>query len=386
MVDGARDRGEKSDARHIPRRPHAECDGDSGWGMTVGHSRSDAVADGRGWMSRGRGANLSPLLLLGGAIVAGSLLRFSGLALAPPGLNQDEAVNGYDAYSLLLTGRDHLGHPFPFAGLESFGDWVSPLLTFLTVPAVAAFGLRVETLRGVTALLGTLAVPALYLLAMELFGRRWLAVAAAWCLALLLWAIHLSRWAIPPATVPLLVTLVPLALLLLPRRFGDRGFAIAIGLAAVAVSGFPTLKLAIPTLVAATLLVSWRHGTVPRAGALFTAGLLALALAGPTYYLSLRDPGGRACFVQVSALGTPEGGFGLLARDYLAYFSPDFLLIRGDGDPMHLPPGTGVLPLTYALLALAGPAWLARGPARPSGGPAGRRPRAPAPAALPHSR
>jgi len=83
------------------------------------------------------------------AILAGALLRFTNLGEIPSGLNQDEAVNGYDAYSLFLTGRDHHGHPFPFAGLESFGDWASPLLTFLTVPAVGLFGLRVEVVRGV---------------------------------------------------------------------------------------------------------------------------------------------------------------------------------------------------------------------------------------------
>src|SRR5437764_9301957 len=103
------------------------------------------------------------LLLL--AIVVGALLRLSALTSVPPALNQDEAVNGYDAYSLLLTGRDHLGHPFPFAGLESFGDWVPPLLTFLTVPAVALFGLHVGTLRAVTAIVGIAAVPVIYWLA-----------------------------------------------------------------------------------------------------------------------------------------------------------------------------------------------------------------------------
>src|SRR5512133_1009156 len=86
-------------------------------------------------------------------ILIGSVLRFARLKEIPPGFNQDEAVNGYDAYSLFLTGRDHHGHPFPFAGLESFGDWVSPLLTFFTAPAVGLLGLRVEVVRGVTAAL-----------------------------------------------------------------------------------------------------------------------------------------------------------------------------------------------------------------------------------------
>src|SRR5512143_3973305 len=102
------------------------------------------------------------------AIVAGSVLRFAHLKDIPPALNQDEVVNGYDAYSLLSTGRDHHGHPFPFAGLESFGDWASPLLAFLTIPAVALFGLRVEALRAVTAGMGVLAIPIIYWLALEL--------------------------------------------------------------------------------------------------------------------------------------------------------------------------------------------------------------------------
>src|SRR4026207_1620627 len=85
------------------------------------------------------------------ALLAGGVLRFAKLKEIPPGFNQDEAVNGYDAYSLFITGRDHHGHPFHFAGLESFGDWASPLLTFLTVPAVGLFGLRVDVVRSVPA-------------------------------------------------------------------------------------------------------------------------------------------------------------------------------------------------------------------------------------------
>src|SRR5262245_4132356 len=96
------------------------------------------------------------------AILVGTFLRYAYLQDIPPGLNQDEAVNGYDAYSLFLTGRDHHGHPFPFAGLESFGDWASPVLTFLTVPAVGVLGLRVESVRGVAAALGVLSIPLIY--------------------------------------------------------------------------------------------------------------------------------------------------------------------------------------------------------------------------------
>src|SRR5205085_5371170 len=185
-------------------------------------------------------------------------LRVVNLGGIPPIVGVDEAVNGYDAYSLLLTGRDHHGHPFPVAGLESFGDWVSPLLTFLAVPAVGLFGLRVEALRAVSAAVGLLAVPAVYLLALELFGRRSIGVVAAWLVALSPWHVHLSRWAIPPAVVPTMVALTMLALVRAVNRGTGRGIVAAAAVAGLAVAGYPTMKLYVPLLGLAALLIYGR--------------------------------------------------------------------------------------------------------------------------------
>src|SRR5512136_2620481 len=40
-------------------------------------------------------------------------LRFAHLEQVPPSLHVDEAVNGYEAYSLLETGRDEWGNAWP---------------------------------------------------------------------------------------------------------------------------------------------------------------------------------------------------------------------------------------------------------------------------------
>ncbi|HET8628679.1 MAG TPA: glycosyltransferase family 39 protein [Thermomicrobiales bacterium] len=300
------------------------------------------------------------------ALAVGLVLRCWNLGGVPPALNQDEAVNGYDAYSLFLTGRDHLGHPFPIAGLESFGDWVSPLLTFLTAPAVGLFGLRVETVRAVAAALGALTIPAVYLLAVELFGRRLTGVLAAWLVALLPWAIHLSRWAIPPATVPPLVALTLFALARAAYRRGARGVVAAGLVAGLAVLGYPTMKLYVPLLLLAALLVYGRDYLRVGAEALAYAALVFLAVAGPNLYLSLRDPGGRARFDQVALFATGHAGLGDALRQYASYFAPRFLFVAGDGDPMHAPPGFGVLPPALLPLLLAGLAWLVAEVAFPS--------------------
>ena len=170
-------------------------------------------------------AHVTPARL---AVLVAAALRFFNLTGVPSALNQDEAVNRYDAYSLLLTGRDHLGHPFPIAGLESFGDWVSPLLTFLSVPFVGAWGLDLWTIRAVTAIAGVLAVPLVYRLGVELLGSRAVGVGAAWLLAVSPWHVHMSRWAIPPALVPTMVALLLFALAWAGRT-GSRRAAVCAG-------------------------------------------------------------------------------------------------------------------------------------------------------------
>src|SRR6202046_3437384 len=47
------------------------------------------------------------------ALLAGAGLRVARLSSVPLGLAQDEAVDGYDAYSILKTGRDHHGNFMP---------------------------------------------------------------------------------------------------------------------------------------------------------------------------------------------------------------------------------------------------------------------------------
>ena len=68
-------------------------------------------------------------------------LRFYLLPIHPAGLYWDEYDTGYQAYSLLKTGRDYFGNLFP-AHLQSFADYRSGLYMYLTVPFIKTIGLR----------------------------------------------------------------------------------------------------------------------------------------------------------------------------------------------------------------------------------------------------
>lgn len=134
-------------------------------------------------------------------ILIASLLRLWNLKANPPHLTQDEAALGYNAYSILKTGKDEHGEVLPIV-FKSFGDYKPGLYVYLAVPFVAAFGLTETAVRLPSALSGVVAVYLLYMIVYELFqkkkiyvGNKTLGLVAALVLATNPWHIHLSRGA-----------------------------------------------------------------------------------------------------------------------------------------------------------------------------------------------
>lgn len=118
-------------------------------------------------------------------------LRFYQLGQVPSGFVNDEAAIGYNAYSLLKTGKDEFGTSWPLV-FRSFGEGKLPVYIYLTIPSVAIFGLTEFAVRFPSALFGSLTVLLIYLLGLEI--RNWkLGIAAAMLLAIMPWHIHFSR-------------------------------------------------------------------------------------------------------------------------------------------------------------------------------------------------
>jgi 4-amino-4-deoxy-L-arabinose transferase-like glycosyltransferase len=122
------------------------------------------------------------------------LLRVVGIGSFPTGFTPDEASFGYDAYSLLTTGKDQWGVPWPIT-FRSFGDSKLPFYTYLTIPSVAIFGLNHFAVRLPNALVGVLAVCFIFLMTKILFKRKDIAYLSAFLLAISPWHIALSRGA-----------------------------------------------------------------------------------------------------------------------------------------------------------------------------------------------
>lgn len=134
-----------------------------------------------------------PLLLI---VLLGAILRFYQLGQIPA-LHRDEAFLGYNAYSILKTGKDMSGVFLPLH-FESF--IYSPSgYSYLTIPSIIIFGLTSFSIRFPAAFFGTLTIVLTFFLTIEVFSKHkyknYLGYLSSFLIAISPWHINLSKTA-----------------------------------------------------------------------------------------------------------------------------------------------------------------------------------------------
>lgn len=137
--------------------------------------------------------------------ILGIFLRIYQFPNTPPGINQDEAAAGYEAYSILMTGRDKWGNPLPVY-FPAWGSGQNALLIYTMIPSIALFGLNVFAVRFPSLILGILTLPIVFLLVRKLYGNR-AALIASGLLAILPWHVMMSRWSLESNILPFIFSL-----------------------------------------------------------------------------------------------------------------------------------------------------------------------------------
>lgn len=142
---------------------------------------------------------LSTKFILVLIILIASFLRLYKLSVNPPSLFGDEVDLGYQAYSILKTGRDYQGNFMPI-NFHSIAEWRTPLYLYSAVPTVAVFGITPLGVRLPAALFGILSVLLIFLLVKELLSygqppvdRHPRALLAAALMAVSPWSLQYSR-------------------------------------------------------------------------------------------------------------------------------------------------------------------------------------------------
>src|SRR4030042_7041651 len=140
--------------------------------------------------------NHKTILLL--IILLAAFMRLWNIDKVPVSLFGDELDVGYQAYSILKTGRDYSGNFLPIH-FQSLAEWRTPLYLYSAVPTVAVFGISAWGVRLPAAIFGVLGVWAMYLLVKQLIREReekvreGIALLSAAVLAFSPWHIQYSR-------------------------------------------------------------------------------------------------------------------------------------------------------------------------------------------------
>jgi len=128
-------------------------------------------------------------------VTIAALFRFWNLGTNPPHLTPDEAALGYNAYSILKTGRDEHGEFLPLV-FKSFGDYKPGFYIYTAIPFVATLGLNEIAVRMPSAMAGIFAVFLIYKITQTLFAnKKYIPIFSAGLLAVSPWHVHFSRGA-----------------------------------------------------------------------------------------------------------------------------------------------------------------------------------------------
>lgn len=304
-------------------------------------------------------------------IFIGAILRFWQLGLVPPSPDWDEAALGYNAYSILKTGRDEYGTKFPLS-LRSYDDYKPPLYAYLAIPSIALFGLNTWAVRFPSVILGLIAVAGTYFFIKDLFQKwgkesEWIAYISSLLLAISPWHIQFSRIAFE-ANVGVTLNILGVTFFLSGLR--SRYFLwLSAFTFALTLYAYHSERIFVPLLLLILAFTHWKELVKMRQAAIvgIVIGLVTVAPLVPIFFnqntlmrlrgtSSLADQTGLLArsvkkLEDDKALGNYVGILfdnrrivwaQTLISGYLSHYSLNWLFINGD-NPRHHAPDMGML-------------------------------------------
>lgn len=306
------------------------------------------------------------LLVLTAILILASFLRFFRLTVDPPSLFGDELDLGYQAYSILKTGRDYQGNFLPIH-FHSLAEWRTPLYLYSSVPTVAVWGVSPLGVRVPAAIFGILSVLAIFLLVREITKDRNTALLSAALMAFEPWSLQYSRAGFE-VTQMLFLLLTGLWLFLISLK-ESKWLWLSVVCLVLTPWVYSTAKLFTPLLLI-FLFINYRKEILSVSKKNIALAVIAGLIVGIPIASSSLFGGGAQRFNYISIFADPttesnigasrqmiarirgENGTGLtptvldrltynkftfwgsnFIKNYLSAFSTDFLFVKGDPNP-----------------------------------------------------
>src|SRR3989344_2901435 len=300
-------------------------------------------------------------------IVIAFFLRFFSISTNPPSLTWDEASWGYNAYSIGIDGRDEFGRFLPLTYLESFGDFKPPVYAYLSVLPIKIFGLNEFSTRFASAFFGVLTILLTYLLTRKIFPNNWkfeignwrleiLPLLAAGLLAISPWHILLSRAAFEANVATFFIALG--VYLFLESKNRKWFLPLSVISFVLSMYTFNTARIVAPLLVLGLVFMNRKY-LLTEARRQFLASIAVGALIFLPLFLFLMTPQAKLRFHEVNifsdgaiveranqqiendnnafwskVIHNRRLGYAVeYVKHYFDNLSPEFLFIKGDGNP-----------------------------------------------------
>jgi len=321
-------------------------------------------------------------------LLIAAFFRFYRFPNVPPSLNWDEVAYGYNAYSVLKTGRDEFGMFLPLY-FRSLDDYKLPVYTYLTTGSIVLFGYNDFAVRFPSAFLGVLTVLLTFFLTRELlwYGQKTgsskekisyyelgtrnyelVALLSSFLLAILPWHIQFSRMA-AEANVGLFFLVLGAVLFL--KGIHKKSWIIFISVLSFGLSAYSYLSFRIvaPLLGLTCIVLYWKELRLLSRkyiiGMGIIAGLIGFLLFRDTFFNNI-----HIRFKATSVFNTKEAydifqhkeqemfddaklrinltrrlfhdtrlftSADIMVRGYLTHFSPTFLFFDYDQKQHHTP-------------------------------------------------
>lgn len=294
-----------------------------------------------------------------GLVILFLSVRLMTLVTLHPGFFVDESSIGLNAELILRTGVDQHGKAYPLF-FEAFGEYKNPIYIYSVVPILAALGASIFSVR-LTSFLWCLAAVFVLFILIRKADLPWYQIAIILLLTVSSpWYISLSGTAFEVASLPFFLLTTCLSLFILSeKKSGDAGALPWSIIAGVSLGlffySYTAARLLTPPLVLAAAVLVWKnHSWKLALVVLFAAAVCAVPLLFSESVMT------GALFARYSVVGLHHyvdnytQWFVTVAQQYLAHFSPDYLLYGGDHNLRHVIDPYGIVLFAAVPFLIAG--------------------------------
>jgi len=299
---------------------------------------------------------LTQYKILFAILLVASGLRLWNLQNIPPHLRNDEAALGYNAYSILQTGKDEHGQFLPIV-FQSFGDFKMGLYVYLAVPFISILGLNEVAVRIPSALAGIISVWLIYEIVNLLFANIRLALISAFIFAISPVNVAFSRgaWEV---NVSLTLTLAGIYFFL-KAIYGKGSLLILSALFfGLTLLTSHTAKLSTPIFVMILSASFFNQLRKINTKLILLSVLTGLVFVIPILLTILMGQITRLTTLSIFSYQSGYPLFQSILNRWFSFYAPSSLFLSGDINPQHTAPNTGpflfldIVPLIVGIITL----------------------------------